>query len=77
LRYDADRAKTTSEYRLVIIAQVDFYRSANDERLSRRRVRGESTFEPAGDLSLGKLDALPEAAEDLAHQIVKTVVEYW
>ena len=77
LRYSGDQAKTTSEYRLVIIAQVDFHRSTTDERLARRRVRGESTFEPGSDLSLAKLNALPEAAEDLAHHIVKTVVEYW
>jgi len=77
LAYDEDDGRTAEEYRLIIIAQVDFYRSESDERLSRRLVRGESSFEPSGDLSLGKMDALPEAAEDLAHQIVKTVVEYW
>lgn len=77
LRYEADRANTTSEYRLIIIARVDFYRKLTGKRLSRQLVRGESTFEPSGDLSLGKLDALPAAAEDLAHHIVKTVVEYW
>ena len=77
LRYSGDQAKTTSEYRLVIIAKVNFHRSTTDERLSSRRVRGESTFEPGAELSLAKLNALPEAAEDLAHHIVKSVVEYW
>jgi len=77
LRFSGDQAKTTSEYRLVIIAKVNFHRSTTDERLSSQRVRGESTFEPGGDLSMAKLNALPEAAEDLAHHIVKTVVEYW
>jgi len=77
LAYDADYGRTAEEYRLIIIAQVDFYRSESGERLSRQLVRGETTFEPVGDLSLSKLDALPDAAEDLAHEIVKTVVEYW
>ena len=77
LRYSNDQAKTTSEYRLIIIAQVNFYRSTTDEQLSSRRVRGESTFNPGGDLSLAKLNALPEAAEDLGHHIVQTIVEYW
>ncbi len=77
LSFDDDTGRTAEEYRLIIIAQVDFYRSGTDERLSRRLARGESTFEPSGDLSLGKLDALPEAAKDLARNIVKTVVEYW
>ncbi len=77
LAYEEDNSRTAEEYRLIIIAQVDFYRSDSDERLSRRLVRGESSFEPSGDLSVGKMEALPEAAEDLAHQIVKTVVEYW
>jgi len=77
LAYDEDYGRTAEEYRLIIIAQVDFYRTETKERLSSRRVRGEASFVPSGDLSLSKLDALPEAAEDLAHEIVKTVVEYW
>ena len=77
LRYDRDNSKTTSEYRLIIIARVDFYRSSTGEKLTSRSVRGEATFQPGGDLSLGKLDAMPAASEDLAHHIVKTVVEYW
>jgi len=77
LRYDADNSRTTSEYRLIIIARVDFYRCGTGEMLTSRSVRGEAAFSPSGDLSLGKLEALPDAAEDLAHHIVKTVVEYW
>ena len=77
LSYEDGNSRAAEEYRLIIIAQVDFYRRKTDERLSRRLVRGEATFEPSGDLSLSKLDALPEASEDLARHIVKTVVEYW
>jgi hypothetical protein len=77
LSYEDDNSRAAEEYRLIIIAQVDFYRRKTDERLSRRLVRGEASFEPSGDLSLSKLDALPEASEDLARHIVKMVVEYW
>lgn len=77
LSYEESDRRTAEEYRLVIVAQVDFFRSSTGERLSRRLVRGEANFEPSGDIALGKLDALPEAAEDLARHIVKTVVEYW
>lgn len=77
LRYERNEVRATSEYRIVIIAWIEFTRVADGEHLTQRRVRGEATFEPAGDIALGKLDALPDAAEDLAHQIVETVVEYW
>lgn len=77
LRYDKDRAKTTREYRLKLQADVECTRTDTGDVLVSRRVSGESTFEPVGDLSSAKRDALPEAARDLAHDIVESVVETW
>lgn len=77
LRYEKDEAKTTKEYRLKITADIVFKRILTDEILVEKQVEGESTFEPAGDLTSSKRSALPEAAGDLAHDIVESVVEYW
>jgi len=77
LRYQKDRAKTTREYRLKLAADIVCTRASTGEVLVKKRVEGESTFEPLGDISLSKRDALPEAARDLAHDIVESVVEYW
>jgi len=77
LRYEKDRAKTTQEYRLKIKADIVFQRTSSGEVLLSRRVEGESTFEPRGDLASAKRAAMPEAASDLAHDIVESIVEYW
>ena len=77
LRYRRDRAKTTREYRLTLVADVVLTRTATGEILSHRQLRGDSAFEPLGDLPSAKIQALPEAARDLAHDIVESVVEYW
>jgi hypothetical protein len=77
LRYRKDRAKTTREYRLLLTAQIEFEMVKTGKVLVKKRVMGESTFEPGGDLSSAKIDALPEACQDLAHDIVESVVEFW
>jgi len=77
LRYDPDQAKTTNEYRMRIRADLVFKRQRDGHILSKRTVEGEATFEPAGSLTSAKRAALPEAARDLAHDIVESVVEYW
>jgi hypothetical protein len=77
LRFQPDRARTTREYRLRLFADVTVRRAGVEAPLLTRRVQGESTFEPAGDLSSAKRGALPQAARDLAHDIVESVVEYW
>ena len=77
LRYEKDHARTTSEYRLRISAHIIFRRRGVKEPMVDRYVAGETTFVPTGDLTSAKTSALPAAASDLAHQIVKNVVEYW
>jgi len=77
LRYEKDREKATEEYRLTITAELIFERAGSGEVLLRRSVSGDTTFEPRGDLSSAKRAGLPDAAEDLAHDIVESLVEYW
>lgn len=77
LRYQRDKNKTTQEYRLTLTAEVSFERTEDGEVIISRRVKGEADFEPGSDLSSAKRAALPQAARDLAHDIVECVVEYW
>jgi hypothetical protein len=77
LRYERDQLKKTREYRARVTADIVFRRARKDEILLKKRVQGDATFEPAGDLSLAKREALPLVAADLAHDIVESVVEYW
>jgi len=77
VRYETDNVKSTSEYRMTITADLVFERSDTGEVLMSRRVQGETTFDPKGDLSSAKRSALPDAARDLAHDIVESVVEFW
>ncbi|MDA0990320.1 MAG: LptE family protein [Verrucomicrobia bacterium] len=77
LRYERDRAKTTREYRMRIFADIIFTRPGTGEVLLARRTQGNTTFEFFGDLGTSKIQALPAASRDLAHQIVETMVEYW
>ncbi|MBT3191908.1 MAG: LptE family protein [Verrucomicrobia bacterium] len=77
LRYEADRSTTTREYRLTITSDVVLVNRLTKEVMTHTTVRGEADFTPAGDLSSAKRRALPEAARDLAHDIVESIVEYW
>lgn len=77
VRYDRDEAKTASEYRLTLKADIVFKRLDTGETLVSKSVYGEEDFIPAGSLGLAKTEAIPEAARDLAHDIVESVVEYW
>lgn len=77
LRYETDRTTTTSEYRLTITASLSLTDRLTEKVLTQATVQGETDFTPTGDLSSAKRDALPEAAKDLAHDIVENIVEYW
>ena len=77
LRYERDNARTTNEYRLRITARIVYTKKGATAPMVDKYVVGETTFEPGGDLSSSKVVALPAAARDLAHQIVKNVVEFW
>ncbi len=77
LRYDSNTSTTTSEYRMTIRADVKLVRQRDKVVMAASSVKGEADFVPTGDLSSAKRDALPQAEADLAHQIVKSVVEFW
>jgi hypothetical protein len=77
LRYLRDRAKTTREYRLEMTADLALKRAATGEILLQKRVLGETTFLLEADITSAKRQALPEAARDLAREIVESVVDLW
>jgi len=77
LRYESDTATSTSEYRMTIRADVKLVHRLSNTVMAASSVKGETDFVPTSDLSSAKRDALPQAEADLAHQIVKSVVEFW
>ena len=77
VRYERDNRRTAEEYRILIHADIAFSRAKTGAVLVERTVHGEKTFEPGGDLASSKRAVLPSATDDLAHQIVKAVVEFW
>ncbi len=77
LDYDQDTSSTPEEYRLVLTAHIKLVHRLTDEVMLDMTRQGDSDFFIEGDLTSAKRTALPEAAEDLAHDIVDAVVEYW
>ncbi|MEI6807183.1 MAG: LptE family protein [bacterium] len=78
LRYSKDRATETTEFRLLITANVALKDRKTGKVLSTHPgLTGKNTFVPAGDLSSAKRLAIPTAAQDLAHRVVAAVVEAW
>ncbi len=77
LGFERDSRKTAREYRMYFYADVLFKKAKTNEILSRKKVVGETTFVPTGDLAAAKRLALPKASRDLAHRIVEAVTEYW
>ena len=77
LRYEKDKVRKTKEYRLTITADIVFRETKTGKILVRKQVEGETTFISASGLSASKRKALPQAARDLAHDIVESVVECW
>ena len=76
--FRSDRATTADEFRIRLYANIVVKRSADRSTFLRRSgVEGETTFILAGDMRSAKREALPGAAEDLAHDIVEAVVEHW
>lgn len=78
LRYRKDRTATAREYRLTLIADAVLRkRSTNEEIYRINKVSGFTTFEALTDLPSARRDALPDAARDLAHRIIRSATEYW
>jgi len=77
LRFDRNRRRTANEYRITIRAKIVFRRVSTGAALLEKEVEGDSTFVVVGDLTSAKRAATPQAARDLAHDIVESVVESW
>ena len=76
--FERNRETTANEYRIVIEADIILKRRATNEIIVQvPKVSGEADFTFDGDLSSAKERAFPEAARDLAHDIVESVVEAW
>lgn len=77
LRYQSDNSKKAREYRLRIDVEIVCKRKGVEAPMVQKEVYGEATFYPEGGLSSSKQQALPDAAEDLAHNIVESITEAW
>lgn len=78
LAFDSDRLTAAEEYRIFLTAGFRLTNLKTGEILAQSTgVRGDATFEFAGDLTSSKARGLPLAATDLANDIVQGVVEYW
>lgn len=77
LRYDQNQEKKATEYRMRIDARLECENRRAGTILVAQSVQGHTDFTPSGGLTVSKQDALPDAAADLAHKIVKSVVEAW
>ena len=77
LRYERDKERTAQEYRIIIGANVVYYRTKTDEVLVSRTVVGDADFDFIGDMGSSKTRITPQASRDLAHEIVQLIVEYW
>lgn len=76
--YRRDRPAQTQDYRVRIVADATATRASTGKVLAEMKgVEGEATFKISGDLKTDERNALPKAARDLAHRIVKNVVEQW
>jgi len=78
IAFRSDRVTQTDEYRVNLTAQILLKRRVSgDVVVEDPAVMGETTFLVTGDLTSAKRQALPEAASDLAKDIVERMVEAW
>jgi len=78
LRYERDEPSRASEYRLRLSASVVLKKRASQKLVVQApSVIGETWFVPGADLVAAKRTALPDAARQLAHNIVEQIVEAW
>ncbi len=66
------------EYRITLIGSMSLVRTGTGAVVAEHpEARGEATAPAAGDLASARRNAMPGAAEDLARDIVRRIVEYW
>jgi hypothetical protein len=78
VRFSKTRSAEPNEYRMIVEALITLTdRKTGTVLIAKRKVLGESTFRTIGDSQQARLSAQPRVSDDLAHQIVKNVVEFW
>jgi hypothetical protein len=78
VRFAKKRTETGNEYRMTVEAILTLTdRKTGAVLIQQRKVQGDSTFASVGDSQQARLNAQPRVCQDLAHQIVKNVVEFW
>ena len=78
VRFDEGRTRGGEEYRMTLEAEAMLTdRRSGQPLFAKRKIQGETTFPSQGDSLQARLSAQPGVARDLAHQIVKNVVEFW
>lgn len=78
LAYRKDVRAAANQYRINLTASMDLRRRGNNAVVAESpRVTGQAVFDVTGDLTSSKLTGNPQAAEDLARNIVQQIVEYW
>ncbi|MFO7535192.1 MAG: LPS assembly lipoprotein LptE [Kiritimatiellia bacterium] len=78
VRFAKNRTNTADEYRMTVSAIITLVnRKTGTVLIAKRKVVGETSFRSVGDSQQARLSAQPLVSQDLAHQIVKNVVEFW
>ncbi len=77
MRYERDRPQSVREYRVVIRAAIQAVERVSGKPVVDTVVEGDATLPAGGDLVTARRTAMPEAARQLAHEIVNSVVSAW
>ena len=78
LRYRKDDTTTAQEYRLDLTADYVLKKLPTNEILSKGKgITGFTDITSLVDLPSARKAALPAAATDLAHRIIREITEYW
>ena len=77
MRYDQNRPKSVSEYRVVIRVAIRAIEARTGNLIVEQTVVGDTTLTTGGDLTTLRRMALPAAARQAAHEIVNAVVSAW
>ncbi len=78
LAYDSKRGALACEYRMELTANAVLYDTKSGEViLETPQVVGDSEFPYLSDLTTAKLNALPEAADDLVRKVISLTIMTW
>ncbi len=78
VRYRRDQTTTAREYRLDLTADYVLKKLPGNEVIAQGKgINGFTNFEALSDLPSARRTALPAAARDLAHRVIREITEYW